>query len=72
MDIIDSKAKQLVVNFSLNSEISDSGFSYEIRREFEDTVWGYPEVFFLGNNKPDVKKLKETYKYWARSYGVKL
>ena len=72
MKIIEDKARQLANNFSLNSQISSSGFSSTIRQEFMDTVWGYPEDFILGNNEPDVKKLKEAYRDLARSYGVKI
>ena len=71
-DIVDGQANKLVNNFSLNSEISGSGSSFKICQEFMDTLWSYPEVFILGNNKPDVKKLKEMCIYWARSYGVKI
>ena len=58
-DILDGKARQHADNSSLNSEISHSGLGSKICKEFMDTVWGYPEDFITGNNKPDVEKLKE-------------
>ena len=37
-----------------------------------DTMWGYPEDFILGNNKPDVRKMKEEYRHLARWNGVEI
>ena len=37
-----------------------------------DTVCGKPKFFLLGNNNPDVKKLKNTHNYWATSCGLKI
>ena len=56
----------------LTPYLQHSGLGSKIRREFMDTMWGYPEDFILDNNKPDVRKMKEEYRHLARWNGIEI
>ena len=69
--ILYNKAEKLTENFTLNEKIWYSGCQGQIEDLFWKTVKKNPTEFII-EDKPDEIKLKETYKFSARSLGVRI
>ena len=70
MNILFDKADRLTMSFANNGKIAYSGCQGEIEDEFWKIVKQKPLEFF-NRDKLDDDKVYKTYKYIARSFGVR-
>ena len=71
MKILLDKADRITMNFTMNHKIAYSNCQHEIEDKFWQIVKEKPSDFF-SNDKIDDDKLKEAYKFSARSLGVRI